>query len=180
MRRDENKLFKVRQLPFSTCCAHASQSSVFAEFADAGSVEAFLKAEPAPAWNGTPLQIMSKAAYCEGKIKEKGLTGVKAQFRRETYANSAPGGGGGRSGFNAFKEAKKGPADKDKPKPEVWLDFMGSRVRVHEDDEGKGHVKDDDVPHVKKATLKFDGLEGDLNFDDIKVEPTSTCATCID
>jgi hypothetical protein len=33
---------------------------VFAEFSDAASVDAFLKADLAPTWKGQPLQIMSK------------------------------------------------------------------------------------------------------------------------
>lgn len=104
------------------------------------------------------------------KIREKGLTGKAAQFRRDAIA------GQGRKGFNAFKEmekAKAGGAKADgadeKAKPEVWLDFMGARVRVHEDDAGKGFVKQEELPHVRGATLRFDGCGGEVSFEGIKV-----------
>ena len=100
------------------------------------------------------------------KIKEKGLTGKAAVHRKESMA------GPGRKGFNAFKEmgktddkGKKG--NKEKTKPEVWLEFLGQRLRVHEEDGGS--VKREDVPFVQGATLKFEGAEGDVSFDEIKV-----------
>lgn len=150
--------------------SHHLKSSVFAEFSDAASVDAFLKADPAPTFAGQPLVIMSKSDYCEMKIKEKGLSGSKAQFRREAYSTGAGGGGGGRGGFNAFKDmGKSGGSGDAKEKPEVWLEFMGSKVRVHEDEEGKGYVKDEEVHRVKGATLTFTGADENVKFDDIKV-----------
>lgn len=98
------------------------------------------------------------------KIKEKGLTGKAATLRKESLA------GQGRKGFNAFREMGKLPDDKGKKsakKPEVWLEFLGQRIRVH--DEDGGSVKPEDVPFVPRATLKFDGVEGDVSFDEIKV-----------
>ena len=56
--------------------------------------------------------------------------------------------------------------NKDKPKPEIWLEFMGNKLRVYEED---GGILKDEVPLVKGATLKFDGVEGDVSFDEIKV-----------
>ena len=50
---------------------------------------------------------------------------------------------------------------------EVWLDFLGARLRVDEADGGS--VRVEDVPFVRGATLKFEGVEGDVSFDDIKV-----------
>jgi lupus La protein len=44
------------------------------------------------------------------KIKEKGLTGKSAQFRRENMA------GPGRKGFNAFREMAKGKDGKGEGK----------------------------------------------------------------
>ena len=100
------------------------------------------------------------------KIKEKGLTGKAANLRKESLA------GPGRKGFNAFKEMAKGAdgkqGGKGKAKPEVWLEFLGQRIRVY--DEDGGSVKTEDVPFVKGATLKFDGVEGDVSFDEIKVQ----------
>ena len=117
------------------------------------------------------------------KIKEKGLTGKAADLRRQSLA------GNGRKGFNAFKEmaenekgGRKGKGrDKDeggKPKPEVYLDFLGSRILVHEEDGGT--VKPEDVPAVKGASLKFEGAGGDVSFDEIKVRLlcSDVCGMC--
>ena len=97
------------------------------------------------------------------KIKEKGLSGKAAVNRREGMK------GPNRTGFNAFKEMARasGEKGKDKPKPEVWLEFMGSKIRVHEEDGGT--LKEEDIPFVRGATLKFDGVENDVDFDEIKV-----------
>jgi lupus La protein len=105
------------------------------------------------------------------KIKEKGLTGKAAVVRKETIGN--------RRGFNAFRDKNdkgksNGDADKDKPPVEIWLEFMGNKIRVY-DEEGSGTVKEDDVPHVKGATLKFDGCGGSVHYNDIKVCFNSSC-----
>ena len=100
------------------------------------------------------------------KIKEKGLTGKAAVIRRQNIA------GQGRKGFNAFREmaeqgkdsSKKG---KEKEKPEIWLEFMGSKIRVHEEDGGS--INGEDVGFVKGASLKFEGSGEDVSFDEIKV-----------
>ncbi|KAI0830362.1 hypothetical protein BC628DRAFT_1532193 [Trametes gibbosa] len=141
------------------------KGSVFVEFADFKSVDAFLNADPKPTWEGEELLIMSKEAYCDMKIKEKGLTGKAADLRRQSI------GGPGRKGFNAFTEmaAKEKGGDKkgkDKSKPDVYVEFMGSKIRVHEEDGGS--IKPEDVPFVKGASLKFDGAGDDVSFDEIK------------
>ncbi|CAL1698480.1 unnamed protein product [Somion occarium] len=142
------------------------KGSVFVEFDSASTVEKFLNADPKPSWNGQELLIMTKEAYCEMKIKEKGITGKNAVLRKQNMA-------GGR-GFNAFKEMaaqKSGSRDKDnkpkdRPKPEVWLEFLGNRIRVY--DEDGGTIKPDELPFVKGASLKFEGVEGDVSFDEVK------------
>ena len=101
------------------------------------------------------------------KIKEKGLSGKAAVLRKESMASSQ-----GRKSFNAFREmaaanGKGKDKGKDKAKPEVWLDFLGNRIRVYDEDGGK--IKEEDVPYVKGASLKFEGVEGDVSFDEIKV-----------
>ncbi len=105
------------------------------------------------------------------KIKEKGLSGKAAGLRRESMRNS------NRTGFNAFREMGKASGDKgknkDKPKPEVWLEFLGSKIRVHEEDGGT--LKEEDIPFLRGATLKFDGVEGDVNFEEIKVRFCFVC-----
>ena len=113
------------------------------------------------------------------KIKEKGLTGKAADIRRQNMV------GAGRKGFNAFKEmaenekgSRKGKGrDKDeggKSKPEVYLEFLGTRIRVHEEDGGS--VKPEDVPAVRGAALKFEGAGEDVSFDEIKVRARSPVA----
>lgn len=113
--------------------------------------------------------------YCEMKIKEKGLTGKAANVRKDLI---------NRRGFNAFrlnekdkkssaKDGDKDGKDAGKPKAEVFLEFMGSKIKVHQDEEGNGTVKDEEVPVVKGATLKFEGCGGDVSWADIKVRSSS-------
>jgi lupus La protein len=99
------------------------------------------------------------------KIKEKGLTGKAATNRKDSMVTRP-------RGFNAFHEMAKADKSKsnggkDKPKPEIWLEFMGTRLRVQE--ENGGSVKSEDVPYVKGSTLKFTGCGGNVSFKDIKV-----------
>lgn len=151
MRRGDDKSFK---------------NSVFAEFVDYASVDAFLKADPKPTFEGKELLIMTKDAYCEMKIKEKGLTGKSANNRRNLIANNT-------RGFNAFREMAKGKQDK-KPKAdseapkEVFLEFMGTKLLITKDKEGNGTVDEKEIPFVKGATLKFDGCGGDVKWQEIK------------
>ncbi|KAG6809523.1 hypothetical protein H0H92_015919 [Tricholoma furcatifolium] len=155
MRRDEDKKFK---------------NSVFAEFADFSHVEAFLKADPKPTFEDTELLIMSKGDYCEMKIKEKGLTGKSANIRREAMSSTR--------GFNAFREMERAKKDdakgKDRKagppaeKKDVYLEFMGSKLLIQQDEEGAGSIKPEDVPFVKGATLKFEGCGGNVSWAEIK------------
>ena len=101
------------------------------------------------------------------KIKEKGLKGKNAQYRK-----SCEVGNGLRRGSNAFRlgdKDKKGKDSKDKSseKPVVYLDFMGKKLLVK--DEENGRVDEAEVPYVKNTALRVTGLDGDLTFDDIKV-----------
>ena len=155
---------------------------MFVEFSNMSSVKRFLEADPKPTWEGKELLIMSKyvkvasderkncfsdqphrEAYCEMKIKEKGLSGKAADFRRQMYKNNG-------RGFDAFREMQKGDKSKEnkpKPKPEVFLEFMGKKIKVQEEDSGS--VKDEDIPYVKHSALKFTGCGGELQWDEIKV-----------
>jgi lupus La protein len=131
------------------------------------SVTKFLNADPKPQWNGQDLLTMSKDAYCEMKIKEKGLTGKAAQYNR--FATPS------RKGFNAFaKDDSKEKANKEKAekskhkeKPEIYLEFLGARLKVNQDDGGS--VEESEIPFVKGASLKFTGCGGDLKFAEVKV-----------
>jgi len=141
------------------------KGSVFVEFADVTGVEAFLSVEPKPSWKGEELLTMSKGAYCDMKIKEKGLTGKVAELRKDSISS--------KKGFNAFREmendSKSKSSGKSKEKPEVFLEFMGEKIRVYDDnEEGVGYVKTEDVPFVRGATLKFTGCGGDANFTEMK------------
>lgn len=102
------------------------------------------------------------------KIKEKGLTGKTANNRKEMMSTAR--------GFNAFREmarAKSTPKTigekSDEPKKDVFLEFMGTKILIQQDEEGNGSVKAEDVPFVKGATLKFDGCGGDVTWSEIKV-----------
>lgn len=109
--------------------------------------------------------VGDRVAYCDMKIKEKGLSGKAAELRKDSISS--------RKGFNAFREmenpSKSKANGKSREKPEVFLEFMGDKIRVYDDDEdGVGHVKTEDVPFVRGATLKFTGCGGDANFTEMK------------
>lgn len=80
-------------------------------------------------------------------------------------------------GFDAFREmarskdgsSRPSGSKSTEPKKDVFLDFMGTKILINEDDEGNGSVKAEDVPFVKGATLKFDGCGGDVQWSEIKV-----------
>lgn len=97
------------------------------------------------------------------KIQEKGLTGKSAAARKESFV---------RRGFNAFREmakAKDPSSSSNKTdKPDIKLEFMGSKIPVQIED-GNGRVNKEDVPFVQGATLKFEGDVGDVSFNQIKV-----------
>ncbi|PPR05429.1 hypothetical protein CVT26_011307 [Gymnopilus dilepis] len=148
MRRDEKKKFK---------------GSVFTEFTDFETVEKFLKAEPKPTWEGKELLIMTKEEYCEMKIKEKGLTGKAANYRRELISSKK---------FDAFRDMDKSKdkgkgASKDEKK-DVFLDFLGHKILIKQDKDGNGIIDEKDIPFVKGVTLKFDGCGGDVSWSEVK------------
>lgn len=116
---------------------------------------------------------LHREEYCDMKIKEKGLKGKAASHRRDLISRG--------SGFDAFREMTKekkssGKGEKaDEPKKEIYLEFLGSKIQIHEDEEGNGSVKDEDVPFVKGATLKFDGCGGNVVWSEIKVRRFKKC-----
>lgn len=97
------------------------------------------------------------------KIKEKGLTG-KAKINRKS-SNVGP------RSFNAFAEMRRESQQKtkggEKRKAEIWLEFMGTKIRVHEENEGS--IKAEDIPYVKGSALMFTGCGGEISWSDIKV-----------
>ncbi|KAI0297854.1 hypothetical protein B0F90DRAFT_1818951 [Multifurca ochricompacta] len=141
----------------------AFKGSVFTEFVEYKGVEAFLKADPQPSWDGKELLTMSKEAYVEMKIEEKGLKGKAAVVRRDRIT---------RKGFNAFHEVrlaaegKKGKKDTEKAKPEIFVEFLGAKLRVLEEDGGS--IVPEDVPRVRGSALRFAGCGGEVLFDEIK------------
>lgn len=104
------------------------------------------------------------------KIKEKGLTGKAARLRKQTYSTG--------KGFNAFREMDEAKSRDKKEKakaakaeekaPELFIEFMGTKIRVQEGEDG-GNVKEEDVPVVKGAALKFEGAGETTSFDEVKV-----------
>jgi lupus La protein len=129
---------------------------------DHKSVEAFLNAEPKPSWDGKELLIMSKEAYVEMKIKEKGLKGKAAIVKRDHIT---------RKGFDAFREmrmaaAGKGGKKEERAEPEIFVAFLGKKIRVLEGD--GGCVAPEEVPRVRGSTLRFTGCGGEVSYEDIK------------
>jgi lupus La protein len=124
--------------------SEVSQGSVFAEFVEYKGVEAFLNADPKPVWDDKELLIMSKEAYVEMKIKEKGLKGKAAIVKRDLIT---------RKGFDAFREMAEGKDPKsgkkgaEKAKLEIFVEFLGAKLRVL--DEDGGSVAAEDVPRVR-------------------------------
>lgn len=104
------------------------------------------------------------------KIKEKGLKGKAAQRKRDNLSGNNP-----RRGFNAFAEmrqnnkqnGKEGGGKKEAQKKEVFLEFMGKKLKVNEEDGGK--VDEAEIPMVKRSALKIKGLNGTMTFDEVKV-----------
>ncbi|EED82858.1 predicted protein [Postia placenta Mad-698-R] len=141
------------------------KGSVFAEFADFKAVEKFLNADPKPSWNGEELlgSLLRDEDQGEGSHRQGGEP-AEAEHRRH-----------GRRGFNAFKEMEreaqnkgKGGKGKEKGKPEIFLEFMGSKIRVQENGGEDGSVNEEDVPFVRGASLKFEGSGESVSFDEIK------------
>ena len=109
---------------------------------------------------------MSKGAYVEMKIKEKGLKGKAAIVKRDHIT---------RKGFDAFREmdraaegkdSKSGKKGPEKSKAEIFVEFFGTKLRVLEADGGS--VAAEDVPRVRGSALRFVGCAGEVSFDEIK------------
>jgi len=108
--------------------------------------------------------IMTKEAYVEMKIKEKGLKGKAAVVKRDHIT---------RKGFDAFREMRlasggkegKKEAEKAEP-PEIFISFLGRKVRVLEEDGGT--VVPEEVPRVRGSALRFTGCGGEVSYDEIK------------
>lgn len=99
------------------------------------------------------------------KIKEKGLTGKGANHRRDMITAKK---------FDAFKEMAKAKASPQKgsegeEKKDVFLEFLGHKILITQDEEGNGVIDEKDIPFVKGVTLKFDGCGGDVTWAEIKV-----------
>ena len=128
-------------------------------------VQVGLSLSPSLSCTGVSKQLNGRRQdYCELKIKEKGLKGQSANNRRESMQSPASRP----RGFNAFHEMAKAKKNSDKKDAEVWLEFMGYKLKVQEND-GIASVNAEDVQHVKGSTLKFVGLGSNLSFKDIKV-----------
>jgi hypothetical protein len=130
---------------------------------DHKSVEAFLSADPKPSWDGKELLTMSKETYVEMKIKEKGLKGKAAIIKRDHIT---------RKGFDAFREmrmavgGKGGKKEAERAEPEIFVAFLGKKIRVLEEDGGS--VAPEEVPRVRGSALRFTGCGGEVSYDTIK------------
>jgi lupus La protein len=104
--------------------------------------------------------------YCDIKIKEKGLSSRAASHQWKLITHG--------KGFDAFWEIGKDrkvlcKEEKKEEKKDVYLEFMGMKILIHQDKEGNSDVKEEDVPFMKGATLKFDGCGGEVIWSEIKV-----------
>ena len=82
------------------------------------------------------------------KIKEKGPTGKAADLRKDSISS--------RKSFNAFREMENPSKSKSKEKPETFLEFMGEKLRVYDDNEdGVGYVKDGGRPVRERHNVEI-------------------------
>lgn len=65
------------------------------------------------------------------------------------------------------KNKNKDGALPNEEKPDIYLEFMGTRLKVNE--ENGGSVDESEIPYVKGASLKFTGCDGDVRFAEVKV-----------
>jgi len=99
------------------------------------------------------------------KIKEKGLTGKSANHRRDMISAKK---------FDAFKEMAKPKTSPQKgsgseEKKDIFLEFLGHKILITQDEDGNGVIDEKDIPFVKGVTLKFEGCGGDVTWAEIKV-----------
>jgi lupus La protein len=95
------------------------------------------------------------------KIKEKGLPGKAAKAHKAFMWHSR--------GFNAFQGMTREKGRFSGPKKDVFLNFMGTKMLFDQDEQENGRVKEDDVPFIRGATLKFDGCGGEVRRSGINV-----------
>ncbi len=88
------------------------------------------------------------------KIKEKGLTGKAAQFRKDLIV---------RRKFDAFRLTGSAPSSTPSSAP-IVLEYLGVKLPVSSD----GGIPEEDIPFVAKATLKFSGSFDNVYFNAIK------------
>ncbi|KAN0065913.1 hypothetical protein ACQY0O_001046 [Thecaphora frezii] len=168
--------------------------SVFVEFAEFETKDDFLKkaAEKEPTEDGgkgisfkeRELVVMSKDAYCQMKMKEKGIDPLSAKRGSDSNKSSVP------KKFNAFREMENesrfgsiskreggrgGERAEQAPKTKVMeFDFNGKKLKTNEE----GKVDPAEVVFPAQSVLKFTGAGEGGNWKDLKdtlvtVHPTS-------
>ncbi|KZT59572.1 hypothetical protein CALCODRAFT_481462 [Calocera cornea HHB12733] len=150
----------------------AFKSSVFVEWVDLSAANKFLALDPKPQWKGTELVIMSKKAYCDMKIAEKGIDVTKEPLKRGARGGSVLDGDEQRkaSDFNGWKiinrQRRDEKAKKDADRPEVYIDLEGEKVKLSKD--GKVEVKELEGKYKKGVLMAFEGAGGSVPWGDIK------------
>jgi len=71
--------------------------------------------------------------------------------------------------FERWAKDKANPKKKAAENKDVFLEFLGHKILIKKDGEGRVVVDEKDIPFVKGVTLKFDGY-GDVTWSEIKVK----------
>ncbi|KDQ14556.1 hypothetical protein BOTBODRAFT_174734 [Botryobasidium botryosum FD-172 SS1] len=128
----------------------AFTGTVFCEYKLQESVDAILQVDSAPSWNGLKLSVITKATWCENKIKELGLDGVSARIFLETRK---------REGSRPLPEKAPTP----RPTGRVFWMRCGDELDIMVSAEGT--INPDDVKWPKGCTLGFTGVgKGPLDW----------------
>ncbi|EJU00549.1 hypothetical protein DACRYDRAFT_23006 [Dacryopinax primogenitus] len=160
MRRDkETKVFK---------------GSVFVEWVDMITASKFLMQEPKPRWKGTELTTMSKKAYCDMKIAEKGIDVTKDPLKRggrgASVAEGAEGEQKRRADFSGWKliyqQKKEQKAKVQAEKPDIYIEMDGEKIKLNKD--GTVDPAEIEGKYKKGALVAFEGVEGNVPFVEIK------------
>jgi lupus La protein len=154
LRRNDQKSFK---------------GSVFVEFEDEDTMNAFLELDPKPKWQDNELKIMSKKEYCEMKVEDikEGRIQANSRGRDERYGNDrhrGRGRGGHRGNRGRDRESRRNGhgryRDRDDRDDDDWKgrrdDFQRRGYRDR-DDRRKKRSRSDDEDDEEEEKQEYHG-----------------------